>query len=412
VKILTASSVLLAAIGLPAALAQNVNLPPSLSMKMEEHGGPIADTRSGAAQSLPFDNFEGLMGDIPTNQLSNLAQNFISEAAGTTRSAKDVQIYRTISPSVVLIVNKEGLGSGALLDSAGDIITNWHVVKQYANVAVIFKPAVEGKEPTRDDMKLAYVVKYDEIADLALVKSSEVPAGRNPVRLGDSSEIAVGMDVHAIGHPSEAWTYTTGVISQYRQGYAWQAKGDPIKHKADIIQTQTPINPGNSGGPLISDAGNLIGINSFKEGGEGLNFAVSVDEVKRFLARPGSRLAEAPRTAKNSGGCKWKELSTFRNKDNNATVTSIGMFCTGKDTAEYVVPDKKADAIILRLDRNGDRTIDAIVFDFQRRSKWDLSFWDENFNGHWTLVGYHDDGSLKPTRFESYNEFQKRLASR
>jgi S1-C subfamily serine protease len=74
----------------------------------------------------------------------------------------------------------------------------------------------------------------------------------------------------------EAWTYTTGVISQYRRAYEWQAEGDPIKHKADIIQTQTPINPGNSGGPLLGDTGNLIGVNSFKASGEGLNFAVSV----------------------------------------------------------------------------------------------------------------------------------------
>jgi S1-C subfamily serine protease len=313
----------------------------------------------------------------------------------------------------VLIVTKDGLGSGALLDSAGDIITNWHVVDRYANVGVIFKPAVEGKEPTRDDIKAGYIVKYDEVADLALVKSSEVPLGRNPVHLGDSGEIAVGMDVHAIGHPTgEAWTYTTGVISQYRQAYTWQIKGDPIKHRADIIQTQTPINSGNSGGPLLSDSGNLIGINSFKEGGEGLNFAVSVDEVKKFLARSGNRLAEERVVPKNSSRCKPKELSTFRNRANNATVVSVDMFCTGKDSGEFVVPDNKGEAIYLRLDRNGDGNADAIIFDFQRRKKWDLSFWDEDFKGRWTLVGYHDDGSLKPTRFESYAEFQRRMASR
>ena len=48
------------------------------------------------------------------------------------------------------------------------------------------------------------------------------------------------------------------------QAYEWQADGDPIKHKADIIQTQTPINPGNSGGPLLGDSSSLIGVNSFK----------------------------------------------------------------------------------------------------------------------------------------------------
>ena len=118
-----------------------------------------------------------------------------------------------------------------MVDTAGNIVTNWHVVKGYEYVAVIFKPTVEGKEATRDDIKRARVMKYDEIADLALVKVSEVPTGRTPVRLGDASEIAVGMDVHAIGHPTgEAWTYTTGVISQYRQAYEWQVEDDPIKH--------------------------------------------------------------------------------------------------------------------------------------------------------------------------------------
>lgn len=274
-----------------------------------------------------------------------------------------------------LVATKEGFGSGSLLDTAGNILTNWHVVKGYEYVAVIFKPTVEGKEPTRDDIKRGRVVKYDEISDLALVKVSEVPPGRSPVRLGDASEIAVGMDVHAIGHPTgEAWTYTTGVISQYRQGYEWKAEDDPIKHKADIIQTQTPINPGNSGGPLLSDSSNLIGVNRFKAGGEGLNFAVSVDEVRKFITRAGSRIAQAPKTAKSDAGCKAKQLSKFRNEKNDATVVSFDMFCTGKDTGELVTPDDKSQAIYLRLDRNGDGHADVIFFDLKRSGRWDLSF--------------------------------------
>jgi S1-C subfamily serine protease len=71
-------------------------------------------------------------------------------------------------------------------------------------------------------MKLGHVVKYDEITDLALIKVVEVPTGRNLVRLGDASDIGVGVDVHAIGHPTgEAWTYTTGVISQGDYSVRW-----------------------------------------------------------------------------------------------------------------------------------------------------------------------------------------------
>ena len=395
-----------------AALAQITSLPSNSSMKMGMNGGAVAGS-SGSQNSISF-GLDEFLSDIPTNQISKFANSTTPlDVTGAVRSAKGGQIYRAVSPAVVLVATKEGFGSGSLLDTAGNILTNWHVVKGYEYVAVIFKPTVEGKEPTRDDIKRGRVVKYDEIADLALVRVSEVPTGRTPVRLGDTSEIAVGMDVHAIGHPTgEAWTYTTGVISQYRQDYEWKAEGDPIKHKADIIQTQTPINPGNSGGPLLSDSSSLIGVNSFKAGGEGLNFAVSVDEVRRFLARPGNRIEQTPSAKKGDRECKPKQLSKFRSEQNDATVVSFDMFCTGKDTGELVTPDDKSQAIYLRLDRNGDGRADVAIFDLKRSGRWDLSFWDGNFTGNWTLVGYHDDGSLKPTRFESYAEFQKRTASR
>lgn len=408
-KMIAAASFLCVICGSSAALAQSEKLPSFPSMKMEMQGSAVTDTK--AVQSLLSAGLDQFGSDIPINELSKIAQTPIMEIGGTARSAKDAELYRTISPSVVYVANKEGFGSGSLVDASGDILTNWHVVNGYDYVAVIFKPAVEGNKPTRDDIKLARVVKYDEISDLALVKVSEVPTGREPIRLGDSSEIAVGVDVHAIGHPEgEAWTYTTGVISQYRQGYGWKEKGNAIKHTADVIQTQTPVNPGNSGGPLLGDSGDLIGVNTFKDVGEGLNFAVSVDDVRKFLARSGNRIAQ-DQTPKSSGGCKAKKLTTFRSKENDETVTSFDLYCTGKDNAEYVIPDDKSQAIFLRLDRNGDGKVDAIIFDLKRRGKWDLSFWDEDYSGQWTLVGYHDDGSLKPTRFESYAEFQKRVAS-
>jgi S1-C subfamily serine protease len=327
-------SALFLILGSSAAFAQATALPSESLMKMEMHGSAV--TGSSASKSSLSSGLDEFPSDIPTNQISKFANSATpSDITGAVRSAKGGQIYRAVSPAVVLVATKDGFGSGSLLDTAGNVITNWHVVKGYEYVAVIFKPTVEGKEPTSDDIKRGRVVKFDEIADLALVKVTEVPTGRTPIRLGDASEIAVGMDVHAIGHPTgEAWTYTTGVISQYRQAYEWQAEGDPIKHKADIIQTQTPINPGNSGGPLLGDSGNVIGVNSFKASGEGLNFAVSVDEVRKFLARSGDRMPRSPSTKKSDRECKPRELSKFRSEQNDATVVSFDMFCTGKDTGE------------------------------------------------------------------------------
>ena len=158
----------------------------------------------------------------------------------------------------------------------------------------------------------------------------------------------------------------SGIISQYRVGYNWKNEGEDYKHKADIIQTQTPINPGNSGGPLVADTGNLIGVNSFKATGEALNFAVSVDDVKRFLLHPGNRTAQKA-IAENKLDCRPSLMSKFRDKDNSASITSYDMFCNGKASGEYVVPDKQTAAVFLRVDRNGDGKADVIFFDLKRR---------------------------------------------
>jgi S1-C subfamily serine protease len=393
---------LMLTVGSAAALAQEFEVPLSnLPSAMGDRGAALSGTPTA---TLPSGEFVGL-DDLPTARLSKAASEPVSELTGWTRSAKGAQIYRATSPSVVLIVTKDGLGSGSLISASGEVLTNWHVINGYRDVAVVFKPNVEGRAPSREDIKLGQVVRCDETADLALVKVAELPSGRKPIMLGDSSEISVGADVHAIGHPTgEAWTYTTGVISQYRLGYEWTA--EKFNHKADVIQTQTPINPGNSGGPLISDSGTLIGINTFKAAGsEGLNFAISVDDAKRFVTRPANKLSERP-------VCTPKAFSSWRNKANDSTVTAYDITCSGKPNANYIVPDKKSDAILLAWDRNGDGQPDVVFFDFKRQGKWELSYWAENFDGHWTLVGYHDDGSLKPSRFESYDTYKRRLAER
>ena len=394
-------------LGNAAVLAQEFEVPLSnLPSTMGDRGAPLSGTPSAI---LPSDEFPGL-DDLPTARLSKVANESVSEMTAWTRGVKGQQIYRAASPAVVRVLTKDGSGTGSLISVSGEILTNWHVINGYRDVAIVFKPTVEGRIPDREDIKSGQVVRYDEIADLALVKVAELPSGRKPIMLGDSSEISVGADVHAIGHPlGAAWTYTTGVISQYRLGYEWpDDERKNFKHKADVIQTQTPINPGNSGGPLISDSGTLLGVNTFKAVGagvEGLTFAISVDDVKRFVTRPGNKLAERP-------PCKPKEFSRWRNKANDSTVIAYDLTCSGKVNSNYIIPDKKSDAIILTWDRNGDEKPDVIFFDFKRRGKWDLSYWDENFDGHWTLVGYHDDGSLKPSRFESYDTFKRRLAER
>lgn len=315
-----------------------------------------------------------------------------------TRGAKEAQIFRTISPSVVLIVAGGSLGSGSIV-GAGSILTNWHVVGDAAEVGVIFKPTQEGREVTKADIVRARVVKIDEKSDLALLAFPPSLKTAKAIELGTQGEIEVGADVHAIGHPTgEAWTYTRGVISQFRKGFQWQTEKGGLQHSADVIQTQTPINPGNSGGPLLSDKGHLLGVNSFKSAGEGLNFAVAVEEVKKFIAGP----APSARKKAPPGACEMKILYKGRNNENTAYVELADTRCTGKGNVLLTIPDDKKRSISLLIDTTGSGKPDIWIYDVDRDGKWDYSLHSSKRDGKIDLIGFHPNGELEPSRYEQY----------
>jgi len=354
--------------------------------------------------------------ELPLKQSMRALRGLKADKLLGTRSAADAQLYRRASPAVVLVISKDGLGSGSLISNTGEVLTNWHVVGNATVVGVIFKPMTEGQKISKADIRRAKVVRVDTVSDLALLVVADVPAGREPLRLGDDSDISIGSDVHAIGHPTgEAWTYTKGVISQYRQDYEWSTGEESgKKHKADVIQTQTPINPGNSGGPLLTDSGSLIGVNSFKAKGEALNFAVAVDNVRSFLVSKSSRFSEGTQNAPNqsTSTCTPKQVYKGKTKDNKGEMVAYDTQCSGQIDFEIIAPFNKSQPIIARLDRNKDGKVDVLVFDFERDGKWDLSYWDNDFDGTWDSVGFHPDGEMDPTRYETYASFQARVAKR
>jgi S1-C subfamily serine protease len=266
---------------------------PALAQRsIEEMGEPITKGTQPMVGTLPALNVTDAKQATSEGKKAKAALLRVDKAKPLAiRGAKEAQVYQQISPSVVLILTDDAIGTGSLLPD-GHVLTNWHVVDGFDEVSVIFKPAQEGRELRRADMLGAQVIKVDQVRDLALLELAVKPGDRKPIQLADGAEIKVGADVHAIGHPTgEAWTYTRGIISQYRRGYEWRTESG-IEHKADVIQTQTPINPGNSGGPLLDDKGRLIGVNAFKAKGEGLNFAISVGDVRAFLASPESRIVK------------------------------------------------------------------------------------------------------------------------
>jgi S1-C subfamily serine protease len=172
----------------------------------------------------------------------------------------------------------EATGSGFVIDKAGTILTNAHVVNGATKVTVQFagKKSVDAK-----------VLGKDESTDLALLKVDPAGLDLAPLTLGSSKGVEVGDPAIAIGNPfGLERTLTTGVISAVQRTI--QAPNN--FEIDDVLQTDAPINPGNSGGPLIDATGKVIGINSqIATGGNGSNgsvgigFAVPIDTAKKII---------------------------------------------------------------------------------------------------------------------------------
>ena len=176
-------------------------------------------------------------------------------------AAKDlpsvVSIYMTTSEG-------SGVGSGVVLDTDGNILTNYHVVEGATSLSV----SANGK--TYD----AKVVGSDESSDLAVVKIDPGSDTLTPIEVGDSSSLQVGDWVMSIGSPfGLEQSVSTGIVSSlYRSTMLQGTSGNTIY--TNLIQTDAAINPGNSGGALVDDEGKLVGINSIIESASGSSSGV------------------------------------------------------------------------------------------------------------------------------------------
>jgi S1-C subfamily serine protease len=201
----------------------------------------------------------------------------------------NIAVYKRVLPSVVNItsttlvynffygaVPQQGQGSGFILDKAGHVLTNYHVVAGAKDSGV--KVQLSNKRSYS-----AHIVGTDKMHDLALLQI-EAP-NLEPVTLADSGQLNVGQKVYAIGNPfGLAGTMTRGIISSIRSIRG--SEGAPIE---DAIQTDAAINPGNSGGPLLNSHGEVIGINTMiasngAEQSSGIGFAIPINTAKAVLA--------------------------------------------------------------------------------------------------------------------------------
>src|SRR5437868_8723438 len=198
------------------------------------------------------------------------------------------QIYRRSAPGVVQITatsvqkvqsdpffgnpfgqqtqTSEALGSGFVIDKAGHIVTNYHVVQGASKVEVSFS--------NNENVK-AHVVGVDPSTDIAVLQVDTHSRALTPLALGNSDSVQVGDSVVAIGNPFGLdRSITAGIVSALQRPITAR-NGFTIDR---VIQTDATLDHGNSGGPLLDSRGRAIGVN-------GVGFAIPIDTVKDVAAQ-------------------------------------------------------------------------------------------------------------------------------
>jgi len=261
--------------------------------------GGAAGVGGAAAWSALDDGGSSSAGSPDTRTTSQVVDTPDSQApAGSVE-----QVAAKVLPSVVKIdvsgAQGAGSGSGIILSSDGEILTNNHVVElagDGGSIGVSFNDGSTAK---------AEVLGTDPLTDTAVIKAQGV-SGLTPATIGKSSDLKVGESVVAIGSPFGLdSTVTSGIVSALDRPVDVGSDGQGNSTTYPAIQTDAAINPGNSGGALADLDGNVVGINSSirtasatqgEAGSIGLGFAIPMDEVMPIVEQ--MRNGETPTHAR------------------------------------------------------------------------------------------------------------------
>ena len=248
--------------GLLAAGGLGCNLSAGLNSANQNQTPPTAVVIVATPTSLPPETVQEV--DIAEQRIINVYERVSPSVVHITSRSEVYDFWRGVVPS-------EGSGSGFVLDDQGHLVTNYHVIKNAAEIEVLladgmaFPAELVGADP------------YNDLAVLHIDAQAELLV---PVEIGTAAELRVGQRVVAIGNPFGLdQTLTTGVISALGRTIETDS-GDAL---GEVIQTDAAINPGNSGGPLLNTSGRVIGVNtaitSPSGGSVGIGFAIPPAET-------------------------------------------------------------------------------------------------------------------------------------
>ncbi|WP_125039000.1 S1C family serine protease [Nocardioides sp. LS1] len=289
------------------------------------------------------------------------------------------QVAQQVLPSVVKIEvsgpQESGSGSGIILSSDGQILTNNHVVEIAGSSGSITVSFNDGSSAR------AKVLGTDPLTDTAVIQAEGVN-GLTPATIGKSGDLAVGQSVVAIGSPfGLESTVTSGIVSALNRPVDVGSDGQGNSTVYPAVQTDAAINPGNSGGPLVDLHGHVVGINSSiqtssssatEQGGSiGLGFAIPIDEVMPIVqqmikgetpthARLGISVSDVRSNSDVSEGAQVQEVTSGSTAD-NAGLSSGDVITkvndepiTGADSLVATIRSfRPGDDVTVTYDHNG-----------------------------------------------------------
>jgi S1-C subfamily serine protease len=200
-----------------------------------------------------WSSLQGSRQQLTTDQVDQRIAQALASAPPPPPHSLIVQ--QVAAPSVVLVRAEDAdggdpeIGSGVVVDAAGDILTSLHVVAEATTVRVTFADGTDSP---------AYVIGEVEDNDIAVLQAVRAPELLVPAILGDPGAVQVGDEAFAIGNPfGLSLSITSGVVSGLRRSIEHPETGQPLD---DLIQFDAAVNPGSSGGPLLNRDGHVIGI--------------------------------------------------------------------------------------------------------------------------------------------------------
>ena len=331
-------------------------------------GGVIGDAAVvavlvvGGFVAMPSSTTSGKTGSTGTTSSSQTVTVNSGDSTDTTLANA---VAQKALPSVVSInvttSDGEGVGSGVVLDTDGNIVTNYHVIEGAQSISV----------STGDASYDATVVGSDESSDLAVIKIDAGDAALTPIEVGDSSTLQVGDWVMSLGSPfGLEQSVSTGIVSSlYRSTMLQNTSGNTIY--TNLIQTDATINPGNSGGALVDDEGKLVGINSLIESYSGSSSGVGFAIPGNYAVEVAQKLIAGQTVTHAYIGGSFQTVTANNARSNSLSVNQGAYVAELADDGPAAQAGIQKGDVITALDDEEITSSDALVLAVRSHSVGD-----------------------------------------